>query len=32
MTGNLVHDWPAYVLLGVVVPCIIYIIIIWNKK
>lgn len=32
MTGNLAHDWPAYILLGVVVSCLIYIIIIWNQK
>lgn len=32
MAGNLAHDWPGYVLLGVVVSCLIYIIIIWNQK
>ena len=32
MTGNLAHDWPAYLLLGVVVFCFIYLIIIWNQK
>lgn len=32
MTGNLAHDWPAYILLGVVLLCLIYIIIIWNQK
>ena len=32
MTGNLAHDWLAYVLLGVVGFCFIYCIIIWNQK
>lgn len=32
MTGNLAYDLPGYVLLGVVVSCLIYIIIIWNQK
>jgi len=32
MTGNLAHDWPGYVLLGVVVFCLIYLIIQWNQK
>jgi len=32
MTGNLAHDWPAYVLLVAVVFCLIYLIIIWNQK
>ena len=32
MTGNLAHDWPAYMLLGMVVLCLIYLIIMWNQK
>lgn len=32
MTGNLVQDWPRYMLLGVVVLCLVYLIIIWNQK
>jgi hypothetical protein len=30
MTGNFWHDWPAYLVIGVVVFSLIYIIIQWN--